>query len=107
MSVEREVFPRLVGDGLYALTGEGSWRDIGTPASYLAANLEQMPEGGLIDPTASVDPEAVVTDSVVGGRARIEPAARVSRSVVLPGATVAAGSRVHEQVIGLDGRPVW
>ena len=107
VSVEREVFPRLVGEGLYALAGEGSWRDIGTPASYLAANLEQMPPGGLIDPSASVDPASVVTESVVGAGARIGPEARVDRSVVLPGASVAPGSRFREQVIGLDGRPVW
>jgi len=107
VSVEREVFPRLVGHGLYAMTGEGRWRDIGTPASYLAANLERMPPGGLIDPSASVDPASVVTESVVGAGARIGPEARVDRSVVLPGASVAPGSRFREQVIGLDGRPVW
>lgn len=107
VSVEREVFPRLVGGGLYAMTGEGRWRDIGTPASYLAANLEQMPAGGLVDATASVDPAAVVTESVIGAGARIGPEALVDRSVVLPGATVTPGSRFREQVIGPDGRPVW
>jgi NDP-sugar pyrophosphorylase family protein len=66
-----------------------------------------MPAGGLIDPSASVDPASVVTDSVVGAGARIGPEARVDRSVVLPGASVAPGSRFREQVIGLDGRPVW
>jgi len=96
-----------VGNGLFAMTGEGRWRDIGTPASYLAANLEQMPAGGLVDSSASVDPSAVVTESVVGAGARIGPEARVDRSVVLPGAPVSPGSRFREQVIGPDGRPVW
>ena len=66
VSVEYDVFPLLVGGGLYARSFEGSWRDIGTPASYLAANLEQMPAGGLIDPSAQVAADAEVTDSVVG-----------------------------------------
>ena len=60
VSVEYDVFPQLVGQGLYALADEGAWRDIGTPESFLAANLERMPPGGLVDPTADVDPAAVV-----------------------------------------------
>ena len=52
VSVEYEVFPLLVGAGLYALSSDGYWRDIGTPESYLAANLERMPAGGLVDPSA-------------------------------------------------------
>ena len=77
VSVEYEVFPLLVGAGLYARSFAGSWRDIGTPASYLAANLEQMPSGGLIDPSAHVAAGAEVTDSVVGPGCRIEAGARV------------------------------
>src|SRR3954471_2295042 len=37
VSIEREVFPRLVGDGLYGLRLEGYWMDIGTPDRYLQA----------------------------------------------------------------------
>jgi mannose-1-phosphate guanylyltransferase len=107
VSVEREVFPRLIGEGLYASVGEGRWRDIGTPESYLAANLEQMPEGGLIDPLALVEPTADVTESVVGAHARIGGDARIDRSVVLPGADVPAGARFQLAVVGRDGRAVW
>ena len=71
VSVEREVFPQLVGAGLFAFTGEGRWRDIGTPASYLAANMEWMPAGGLVDPTAVIEAGADVTESVVGAGAGI------------------------------------
>jgi mannose-1-phosphate guanylyltransferase len=107
VSVEREVFPRLIGDGLYARVDEGGWRDIGTPGSYLAANLEAMPPGGLIDPSAEVDPGADVTESVIGAGARLEEGARVRRSVVLPGAVVGAGARFEGRVIGRDGEAVW
>jgi mannose-1-phosphate guanylyltransferase len=107
VSVEYEVFPLLVGAGLYARRFDGAWRDIGTPTSYLAANLEQMPAGGLIDPSAQVAEDAEVTDSVVGPDCRIESGASVSESVVLAGAVVAKGKTVQNQVVGVSGDPVW
>jgi mannose-1-phosphate guanylyltransferase len=84
-----------------------AWRDIGTPESYLAANLEAMPAGGLIDPSALVDPAADVTESVIGADARIEAGASVRRSLVLPGAVVRAGARFDGRVVGREGEAVW
>jgi mannose-1-phosphate guanylyltransferase len=107
VSVEYEVFPLLVGAGLYARSFDGAWRDIGTPASYLAANLEQMPPGGLIDPSAQVAADAVVTDSVVGPGCRIGAGAHVLESVVLAGAVVAEGRTVQNRVVAATGEPVW
>src|ERR671918_1609710 len=34
-SIERDVFPRLVGEGLYGYVSDGYWLDIGTPERYL------------------------------------------------------------------------
>ncbi len=107
VSVEYDVFPRLVGAGLYAQSSAGYWRDIGTPASYLGANLEAMPAGGLVDPTAHIDPRAVVTGSVIGPGCRVEAGAHVSASVLLAGAVVAEGRTVDNQVVGTTGEPVW
>jgi len=107
VSVEYEVFPALVGAGLYARSFTGYWRDIGTPASYLDANVERLPEGGAIDPSATVDAGASVTGSVVGAGCRVEAGARVRRSVLLPGAVVAAGRSVDNLVVGATGEPVW
>jgi mannose-1-phosphate guanylyltransferase len=107
VSVEYDVFPHLVSHGLFALTDEGAWRDIGTPESFLAANLERMPPGGLVDPSAVVDPGAVVEASVVGPGCRIEAGARVVSSVILAGALVAEGMTVDNQVVGTSGEPVW
>ncbi|MEP6640876.1 MAG: NDP-sugar synthase [Gaiellales bacterium] len=107
VSVEYEVFPLLVGAGLYAWGFEGSWRDIGTPASYLAANLERMPAGGLIDPSARISAGAKVTDSVVGPGCRIETGACVFGSVLLAGAVVEEGRTVQNRVVGVSGEPVW
>jgi mannose-1-phosphate guanylyltransferase len=107
MSVEREVFPHLVGNGLYAQPESGFWIDIGTPESYLAANLHTMPTGGLIDPAARVEPGAAVVDSVVGPGAVVDAGARVERSVLLPGARVSRTMEVMDRVVGSNGEFVW
>src|SRR3954471_20192628 len=39
-SIERDVFPRLVGDGLFAYVDEGYWMDIGTPERYLQGTFD-------------------------------------------------------------------
>ena len=107
VSVEYDVFPLLVGAGLYAHSRDGAWRDIGTPASYLAANLERMPAGGLVDPSARVDPSASVTGSVVGPGCRIGAGARGVRVGASRGAVVAEGETVENRVDGSDWEPVW
>jgi mannose-1-phosphate guanylyltransferase len=40
VSIEREVFPKLIGEGLYGIRLEGYWIDIGTPARFLEANWD-------------------------------------------------------------------
>ena len=40
VSIERDVFPRLVGEGLYGLLLDGYWMDIGTPERYLQASWD-------------------------------------------------------------------
>ena len=39
-SIERDVFPQLVGNGLYGCVAEGYWLDIGTPARYLQGTYD-------------------------------------------------------------------
>lgn len=38
ISIEQEIFPGLIGSGLFAVTGGGPFLDIGTPESYATAN---------------------------------------------------------------------
>ena len=40
VSIERDVFPRLVGEGLHGLRLDGYWMDIGTPERYLQASWD-------------------------------------------------------------------
>jgi mannose-1-phosphate guanylyltransferase len=110
-SIEREVFPRLVGQGLFATTLDGYWVDIGTPERYLAASwdilegrvetrVEPTGPGVLIDPTAAVDPAAAVGPrAVLGPGCRIAAGATVARSVLLAGSAVGEGARVEGSIL--------
>src|SRR5579875_3552746 len=49
VSIEREVWPHLVGGGLYGYPAEGYWLDIGTPARYLQATFDIL-EGNVASP---------------------------------------------------------
>ena len=40
ISIEREVFPKLVGRGLFGYEASGYWLDIGTPDRYLQATYD-------------------------------------------------------------------
>ena len=76
-SIEREIFPLLAGGGrLFGFPSAAYWRDIGTPASYLAANHDVLSG-------------AVVTESPVPGGRTSAPGRRGR-----PGAEVDALSSV-------------
>ena len=86
-SVERDVFPRLIGQGarLLAHHDDTPFRDVGTPQALLAANL------------AHTQDVATLTAG-----AHLHPSADVVRSLVLPGAVVGAGAVVEDSLIGFD-----
>jgi mannose-1-phosphate guanylyltransferase len=111
VSIERDVFPRLAGEGLYGELLDGYWMDIGTPARYLQATWDIL-EGVVetrVEPTGPglhVDPGAdVAADATVGPRAvvgpgcRLGPRADVRESVLLEGCVVGAGARVHGSIL--------
>lgn len=110
MSIEREVFPRLVDDGvLFGVESSAYWIDAGTPATYLQAQLDLLDgvrgafEVG-IDPSARVDATATVKRSVIGAGATVAADAEVVDSIVMAGARVASGTAVRRSVVG--GRSV-
>jgi len=111
VSIEREVFPRLIGEGLYALLLEGYWMDIGTPARYLQASwdilegqvatrVEPTGHGVLVDPGAEVlDGARVGPRAVVGPGCRVATGAEVRGSVLLDGCTVGERARVLDSIV--------
>src|SRR5271157_5807161 len=42
VSIEGEIWPLLVGDGLYGFPSESYWMDIGTPARYLQGTFDLL-----------------------------------------------------------------
>jgi mannose-1-phosphate guanylyltransferase len=94
VSIEREIFPGLVGDGLRAVRDHGYFNDIGTPESYLRANLDVL--AGIARTAVGGGSELVA----VAPDARIDPAARLVAPVVVgPGATIDAGACVGPHAI--------
>lgn len=119
VSIEREVFPRLVGAGLRALPLAGYWMDIGTPKRYLAATWDILEgrvrtrvrptaPGLLVGAGAEVDRDAVLGPrAVLGPGCRVASRARVSGSVLLDGCAVGEGARVEGSILapGVVVRP--
>jgi mannose-1-phosphate guanylyltransferase len=133
VSIEREVFPRLVGDGLGALRLEGYWMDIGTPERYLQASWDilegrvgtrvrptapgllmgagaEVASGATVGPRAVLSPGcrvaagAEVSDSVLLAGCEVGEGARVRGSVLAAGVTVAAGAQLDDAIVGRDER---
>jgi mannose-1-phosphate guanylyltransferase len=130
VSIEREVFPTLVGRGLYGYESSGYWMDIGTPDRYLKATYDILEgkvrtevgrelgdrglalvddsaiEGRVVAPVViaagcSVAARALVGDrSVLGEGVTISERARVEASVLLGGVTVGAGTTISSSIIG-------
>ncbi len=112
VSIETEVFPRLVGEGLHGIRLEGYWVDIGTPARYLQATwdilegrvetgVEPTAPGLFVAPDASVDEAARLgSRAVVGPGCAIAAGAEVSESVLLAGSSVGRDARVRRSILG-------
>jgi mannose-1-phosphate guanylyltransferase len=122
VSIEREVFPRLVGEGLYGARLDGYWIDIGTPDRFLQANWDILDRcvdtvtgerldgnGILVEDGAEVSLEATVerpaligagasvaSGAMVGPRAVVGPGCEVSEAATIAGSVLLAGCRVGE-----------
>ena len=112
VSIEREVFPELIGDGLYGIRLEGYWIDIGTPERYLEANWdilerrvetvvgEQLNEPMMVGEGCEISPDAELrAPCVVGRNSSIGPEAVIERSVLLDGCTVGEGARLVNSIL--------
>lgn len=106
VSIEREVFPAMVADGvLYATPGNTYWIDTGTPTNYLQAQMDLLrgvrgERAAGVHPTAVVAPDAVVARSVLGPGVRVDAGAAVRGSVLMAGAHVGAGAVIERAILG-------
>jgi mannose-1-phosphate guanylyltransferase len=102
VSIEREVFPRLVGHGLYGHALDGYWMDIGTPERYLQASWDilegrvRTEVGGGLDgggPWIGAD-VTIGAEPSIGDRAVIASGSVLGDGVVVESSVVLAGSRI-------------
>ena len=106
VSIEREVFPAMVADGvLYAMSGDTYWIDTGTPSKYLQSQMDLLRgERGEravgVHPSAKIAADAVVARSVIGDGAVVAAGAEVRGSVVMAGAQIGAGAVVERAIVG-------
>jgi mannose-1-phosphate guanylyltransferase len=103
VSIEREIFPQLVGNGLYGYPAAGYWMDVGTPRRYLEGTWDLL--AGVIESTL---PERDVTGSLVyeGGLtsgAHIGPQAVVGRHCSVGSDSSVERAVLHDRVaVGAD-----
>jgi mannose-1-phosphate guanylyltransferase len=129
VSIEREVFPSLIGKGLSGVRLDGYWMDIGTPDRYLEASWDIVE--GRVKTEVPINSEGIhqgidceiATGAklgprvVIGNRSKIAAGAEISNSVLIsdceigegavitdsilsPGVHVAPGARVGQRVLG-------
>ena len=118
VSIEREVWPRLVGDGLFGFRADAYWLDIGTPERYLQGTFDIL-EGNVrtrvgerlgsdylsIEDRDAVDGR-VVPPALVERGCRIDEDAHVGSLVVLgEGVSVGRGSTIERSVV-LNGAEI-
>jgi mannose-1-phosphate guanylyltransferase len=112
VSIEREVWPRLIGSGLYGFPSESYWLDIGTPERYLQGTFDiiegkvRTAVGSLVgDDYLAIDPDArvggrAIPPAVLGRGVHVAAGAQVGSLVVLgEGVAIGAGSTVEHSVI--------
>src|SRR5919202_155596 len=128
-SIERDVFPQLVGQGLYGYVADGYWLEIGTPERYLQATFDILEatvttavaermrpdylcvedgvqSDGRIIPSALVETDCRIgAGARVGGRVVLERGGAVGagttleRAVVMQGAEIGANCRLHGCIV--------
>jgi mannose-1-phosphate guanylyltransferase len=134
VSIEREIWPRLVGEGLYGFPSDAYWLDIGTPERYLQGTFDII-EGNVqtdvlarlgagylavadgANVSGRVIPPAVVERGcevaagahvgslvVLGGGVHVGKGSRIERSVVLQGAEVGAGCTLTDCIVAAGVR---
>jgi mannose-1-phosphate guanylyltransferase len=119
VSVEREVFPSLLSDGVKVCgyVDASYWRDMGTPEDFVRGSSDLVrgiapspaltkPRGEfLVHDGASVAPGALLIGGTVVGRgAEIGPGVRLDGAVIFDGARIDAGAVVERSIIGFGAR---
>src|SRR5690348_12439872 len=130
ISIEREVFPTLVGRGLYGYPADGYWLDIGTPDRYLQGTYDILEgnvrtevgdaldggrgvlaegvtlEGRAVAPVLIGRGSSIAASATVGGRAvlgqdvTVGPGSHIEDAVLLDRVTVGSSTRIRSAIVG-------
>lgn len=115
VSVEREVFPQLLSDGVKVCgyVDATYWRDMGTPEDFVRGSADLVrglaPSPALrghrgeflVHDGASVAPGAVLVGGTVVGRgAEIGPGCRLDGAVIFDGVKIEAGVSIERSIVG-------
>jgi mannose-1-phosphate guanylyltransferase len=117
-SIERDVFPRLVGEGLYGYVSDGYWLDIGTPARYLQGTydiLERTVETGVTkrmgDAYLCIENHVendgrIIPPALVESGCRIGEGARIGGRVVLESGVTVGDHTTIERAVVMQGAEI-
>jgi mannose-1-phosphate guanylyltransferase len=134
VSIEREIWPLLIGNGLYGFASESYWLDIGTPERYLQGTFDIIEgnvrtavqerlgdsylaiaegadvQGRVIPPAVLERGVHVAADAhvgslvVLGQDVSIGAGASVERSVILNGAEIGPGCKLRDCIVAAGCR---
>jgi mannose-1-phosphate guanylyltransferase len=98
VSIEREIWPQLVGGGLFGFPADAYWLDIGTPERYLQGTFDILEGNVATAVTERLGDSYTSVSDRVHAEGRIVPPALVDR-----GCTIAAGAHVGSLVVLGEG----
>jgi mannose-1-phosphate guanylyltransferase len=103
VSIEREVFPGLVGNGLYGFPFDAYWIDIGTPERYMEATYDLLAGRAQSELPRRDETDSLVYDASITSGARIGPLSVVGRHCSVGHGSVVERAVLHDDVrIGPD-----
>lgn len=100
VSFEREVFPALIDNGIYAYDADGYWLDLGTPERYVEATRDLLANNltSWLSPALEADGSSIASSACTELGIIREPVAVDEGVMVETGATVGAYSVVGPDV---------
>jgi mannose-1-phosphate guanylyltransferase len=111
VSIERDIYPKVAGNGLYGFPFEGYFIDSGTPESYLEANFKcigkdgtAIHKGAKIRGPSLIHKNAELQDCIIGPNAIIGSDVKMEKCVVRKSVILSYvnsyGSVIEDSIIG-------
>lgn len=111
ISIERDIYPKVAGNGLYGFPFEGYFIDSGTPESYLEANFKciekdgtAVHKGASIRGPSLIHENAELQDCIIGPNAIIGPEVKMEKCVVRKSVILSSvniyGSVIEDCIVG-------